>query len=698
MEKIKCFFKMFMMVVLLQYPMMSLADDGKTLLSENTFVLDELIVTATRTESKLIESPSNISLLNAEDLAAMDARTVADALKKLPGVTYSNASGLEPKVSLRATRMGMSAGALVLLNGIPINLGKFGYVDWESLPVENIERVEVVKGPMSALYGGESSRGVINIITKKSEDLFSGNVSVTLGDNNDQRLSAVIHGSNGKWDYNFNAKKRAQDGYSDGTEIDSNYFNGEAGYALSEETRIGAYINITDKNRILAKKLTREQREEDPRQATDLSDTDNMDTIFGLNLDTKKQAYTVSTTLYYKNRDKHYENYIKANDSTPYLEELTEDVYGVRSILTLKQPLLGKKNFLSVGFDYDQDDSDLETTKAASKDASLPYTEPDPKKSGDFSRRELGVFIQDEFSIVENLTLTLGLRYDSFGFDNDADYDFSEGGEYDYDTSPSYDKWNPRISFNYRPINGLSVFGGYSRSYRAPSIYDYYASGSYSAKNAYTLEPESYTQWEGGIRYAFSRWLTTEATVFHVVIEEMLDSAYDETGKYMGKQNVNETTSKGLELSFSGTPAEWFGYTVSYTYTDARYSGDFYSKADSSTVVNINGNRLTKVPYNVLSVDTDFRLLKLDNFEMRWHINLQAQDEYRMDAAGNEEYPSYTLVNTKLQFKFLSFEAFVSADNLLDDDYDNYAYSSYGTEYFYPADGITWAFGISYHF
>ena len=111
-----------------------------------------------------------------------------------------------------------------------------------------------------------------------------------------------------------------------------------------------------------------------------------------MNFETKKEVFDFKTTLYYKNRDKEYENYLNAT-STPYKKELDEDVYGIRSILTCKQPLFNKKNRLSFGFDYDCDKSDLKTVKAASKTPGAPYTLPDPKKTGDFSRKELGIFL-----------------------------------------------------------------------------------------------------------------------------------------------------------------------------------------------------------------------------------------------------------------------------------------------------------------
>jgi len=662
-----------------------------------TVTMEGIVVTATRTKTAIMNAPSNISVITAKDIRAMDAKNVAEALRKIPGVYYTNASGLEPKISLRGTRIGMSGGALVLVNGIPMNMGKFGYTDFEAIPVDNIERVEVVKGPMSALYGGNSARGVINIITKRSPKPLKGEISAIIGSYNDQRYSALGYGSRGRFDYNLNLKRRKQNGYRHKTYLDNNYLNGELGFWLNNDIRIGAYLNVANKNRQLAKKLTEVQRYDARRQAPDYSDTNNSDIITGLNLDIKKELFDCKTIFYYKKREKEYKNYLKAT-STPYHADLDEDVYGIRSIFTLKIPLFTLKNRFSVGLDYDYDHVDLRTFKASSKTPGAPYTKPDPKKSGDFKRKELGLFIQEELLPITDLTITAGLRYDYFGFDNDADYDFTRGGTYDYDDTPSYDKLNPRVGINYRVLDNLSFFANYSRAYRAPTIYDYYASGSYSAKNAYTLKPETFTQYETGMRCFFSHWLTVNATVYHIDIEDMLDSAYDKNGRYMGKQNVGEVTIEGAELTLSGTPFDWLNYRIGYAYTSAKYSDHVFAKVNRTTTVDINHNRLTKVPRNTLNIDLNTRLFRWHGYRLLWYVNLQAQDEFPMDKANTAYYHGYTLVNTKLRLEHKNFEAFISADNLFNKDYDGYAYRSYGKNYYYPAAGVTFAGGISYRF
>ena len=660
--------------------------------SEPVTYMDEVVVTATRTENTVSRTSGNIAVVTSDNIEKMDAKDLVAVLKKLPGVYFTNASGLEPKISLRGTHIGMSGGALVLLNGIPINMGKFGYTDFKSLPVENIERVEVVKGPMSALYGGDSARGVINIITKRGNKDLAGNISVSGGSYNDQRYSALAYGAQDEYDYNVNIKKRKQDSYRDDNRIDVNSINGEIGKFITKDTRVSFYFNAADTDRRLAKSLSKTQRDEDSSQTLDYSDTDTTDIITGLNLDMEKDNYDIKTTVYYKNRDKTYENYKQAT-RRPYQEKLNEDIFGLRAIWTLKQPVAGFKNVFSAGVDYDHDSVDLTNTRAASTAPGLPYTVPDPRKSGDFKRQEVGVFMQDELHFNDNLTVTAGLRWDYFEFDNQADYDFSQGGTLPYDTKPNYDQLNPRLAVNYLVEEDLSFYVGYSKSYRAPNIYDYYASGSYSAQNAYTLEPESFSQFELGSRYGMAAWLGIDVSLFHIIIEDMLDLAYDASGNYMGKQNISEVTLQGVEIALSGTPASWVSYTISYSYTDARYSDDLYYHS-----VNVKDNRVTKVPYNKANADCDLTLYDENSFALLWNVSVYYQDKYEMDKENTAIYKDFTLLNTKLRLVHDLFEAFIAVDNVADVDYDGYAYRSSGRDYYYPAAGTTYSVGAMYKF
>ena len=115
-------------------------------------------VTATRTMEDIVKTPSSVSVVTAEDIEARRADTVADALQMLPGVYKSQKAngGLQ-------IRGFDSTNTLVLLNGVPMNNTFNNSVDWEAIPVHSIERIELVRGPSSSLYGGRGVAGVINI-------------------------------------------------------------------------------------------------------------------------------------------------------------------------------------------------------------------------------------------------------------------------------------------------------------------------------------------------------------------------------------------------------------------------------------------------------------------------------------------------------------------------------------------------------
>ena len=121
-------------------------------------------VTATRTMEDIVKTPSSVSVVTAEDIEARRADTVADALQMLPGVYKSQKAngGLQ-------IRGFDSTNTLVLLNGVPMNNTFNNSVDWEAIPVHSIERIELVRGPSSSLYGGRGVAGVISIQTKQSD-------------------------------------------------------------------------------------------------------------------------------------------------------------------------------------------------------------------------------------------------------------------------------------------------------------------------------------------------------------------------------------------------------------------------------------------------------------------------------------------------------------------------------------------------
>ncbi len=158
--------------------------------NEQEFTLDPMVITATRTEKRDVDVPASTTILSNQDLKNTGAQNLQVALGRVPGLiykTFSPGGGAMGTMANEIAIRGVSNGTLVMLNGTPMNLrGKY-FLD--AIPVENVERVEIVKGGGGVLYGSEAMGGVINIITKKE---FTNSVSVGYGNYGQQKYSASV--------------------------------------------------------------------------------------------------------------------------------------------------------------------------------------------------------------------------------------------------------------------------------------------------------------------------------------------------------------------------------------------------------------------------------------------------------------------------------------------------------------------------
>lgn len=153
--------------------------------------LPEILVSATRIESTLATSPDAITVVTREEIEKMDARTVADVLETVPGVSVSRTG--QPGGQTSAFLRGASSGqTLVLIDGVRANKAFNGRYDFVDTTVDNVERIEVVRGPQSTRYGSEALGGVINIVTRKSAAANAGSVLVEFGTNASLRTRATL--------------------------------------------------------------------------------------------------------------------------------------------------------------------------------------------------------------------------------------------------------------------------------------------------------------------------------------------------------------------------------------------------------------------------------------------------------------------------------------------------------------------------
>ena len=179
---------------------------------ENAFQLDPLIVTATRSAERLSRTTRSVTVISAEDMAAQGVQTVADALRSVPGLDVLRTGSLGATTSI-FTRGSESDHTAVLIDGVKVNVLLDGKFDMADLSVDNVERIEVVRGPASTLYGSTATGGVIHIITKRGSGPLSAKLNVSAGSFNTHAHRATVSGGTTWGGLSVSASRVESDGH-----------------------------------------------------------------------------------------------------------------------------------------------------------------------------------------------------------------------------------------------------------------------------------------------------------------------------------------------------------------------------------------------------------------------------------------------------------------------------------------------------
>src|SRR5574344_1303933 len=184
------------------------------LYSQQTSSLDEITISsATKSEEKLKNVTANVDVITAEDIESRKFKTVAEALNTIPGIQVSPSGGIGQQTSVFLRGMG-SDKTLVLIDGIRYNDPSGNGANFEHLVINDIDRIEVIKGAQSSIWGADASAGVINIITKTAQNGTHGSVNLESGRYDSKTAKANISHKNENFDAKFGAMIVYTDGFS----------------------------------------------------------------------------------------------------------------------------------------------------------------------------------------------------------------------------------------------------------------------------------------------------------------------------------------------------------------------------------------------------------------------------------------------------------------------------------------------------
>jgi vitamin B12 transporter len=503
---------------------------------------EQVVVSATRFDIPLDQSPASVSVITSEDIEQKQIERVSDALREPPGlsVVQTGTAGQLTSVFIRGLR---SEHTQVLLDGIPINQGLQGAFNFADLTTDDIDRIEVVRGPQSTLYGPRALAGVIQIFTKQGTGTPGVMVAAEGGSYDSVREWSQSDGKIDSLDYSVGASRID----TDNARPNNNYRNTAAitdiGWSPSEQLRIGSLFTYS------------------------LSDTGNPNTIF----DPRPidhfltERWLIGPHIDWKATDWWEHKFIFSYDHERQINDPNEDGFVGPTRALFERTQIDYQNdlrptswlTLTSGFFYSRLNAGQERPFV------LQIFGPQPTFVSDHTE-EIAEFLQATVTPIENLIFVVGGRFDHFN---------QFGGVCTYRFAGSYkiDETNTTLH--------SSVATGFSPPSSQDKIFG----------NNFGLKPEENLGWDIGIRQElWKNRVAAGLTYFHNDLSNVIGF----NGLFQ-TLNLGAAETQGLEAELHAQPIPDLVFTASYTYLDAE-------KTSSKDISQVQSARLPRRPRNEL--------------------------------------------------------------------------------------------------
>jgi len=607
------------------------------------FALDDMVVTATRTESKMVDVPVNTTVISAEKIADRHYLDVADVLKDVPGATVmdTGVGAYEKKVVLNGDER-----VLVLVDGkrVNIDMGTMSRASYDlnQMPdVSLIERIEVVKGHGGALYGSDAVGGVVNIITKKVDHSY-GKVSMGFGSHQARDAKAMYTIKEGKTGVMVAASKYKQ------------------GYHEYKDAK-------TEANKRWPAASTYENEKVSVKLSQELSETSNLELGYDFSKFEGVRSYSTkakSASFSNKKTNDFYAKYNwTVNDKDQGFIQLYRNKYDYYNA--------GDMYETDTGFEAQQnitlsDNNRLVVGASYRKAKALNATSYTAEKS----INNKAVFVSDQWEFAPSWTLDAGVRYDK------------------HSTAGSKTTWSAGL--NKKFDENSHAYFNWGQVFKAPTLDDlYYYSYYYDDRNKYTyesygnpnLKPEKGDTWTIGYGTKIADKTSVNISYFQSKLEDAIDwdTTNSDNASVSIVRNVDKQKKNGMELSVAHELNDNWDLEASYTYIRVKNNehGSGYVR-DANYIPNMY------------------------RFGVRYHDDLWNADLFLRGGSGADKSAyvdsKYMTLDMSVAYKAtkdLSFYA--KGYNLFNKAYAESAGVNGGT-YTYPAQGRRFIIGAEYTF
>ncbi len=624
--------------------------------------LDAVVVTATKTKKKVIEAPGSITVITAEDLKKGNYENMKELLHTVPGFIVQDLGGDNALIGVRVpSQMGAVSQVKVLIDGTDGNLA--------DVDLKSVERIEIVRGPNSALYGANAAGGIINVFTKRGKKEGKTRLTTQLGGFNDQRFTLTTQGAGEKMDYWVSARDFHSDGWRQNSAYQSNIYTGKINFYPDESSSLYLGYGRHYYPRRTPIALTRAQYEMTPTISNapwaytntdgnryslgyqkDLGEESNLSLDFATNV-----SQTDSLTTYGSNPAQGFYNPAKDNGFAGKLK------YSQKNLL-----INGGETVTGIDYNWAQTDTQQYSAPngiiGAITSNLLGSTSP------------FAYYLQQEVPLSSNLKMILGGRYDNTTFSLEDRLAPASSGARTMGTV------SPKASLNYLLSDRSSVYFSYGQAFTPPNVSQLYKGGASTLPNP-NLNPEIAANYEIGYKSAADN-NTLSLSVFSMQVKDNIIVTRNGAGSNQ-YANAGLTQYTGAELfSEWALSGEW-SFSAGYTWEEAKfidYSTVLINPPPAKTV-NYSGNWIPNLPKNHINL-----ALKYQKGPFSAILQTDTNDGYFEGADNVVYYPGHTLTDLRLAYDARDYELALTINNLFNVKWIGYASNTGTSESILPGD------------
>ena len=699
----------------------NLANNNRIVLQSKDELLEEVIVSASREQQKRKEVPASVSVITNTDLKEAKAFGIDQLVNDVPGVIMSTSRAASNEQHFMSVRSPISTKSLFLYleDGLPIRpTAVFNHNALLEMNDVSFDRIEILKGPASSIYGSEAIGGSFNFITKNPTKAFSGSLDYQINDLGLKR-------------YAFEVSQYANENV--GFYLGAHYVhrdNGPVDYSDYEKfavtfknvNHISPTINWTNAFHIIDYRsdMTGSLSEDDYNEGNYESDQtfterDAFAFRFKSTLDktwseTNKTVFNFSFRKNNMGQNPSYRvrQFRQQGQLTGFGSgELNSDAFtSYVGLIQHKKDFNFKKASLIIGASADfSPQKYVAETLNVIVDTETGQNIDFTLNGGDYILNykanilNYATYAQFEINPIEKLKVTAALRYDKFEYDYDNQVDNVAGPK---DAKNSYNNLSPKFGVNYNFNYSVGVYGNYSNGFTPPQTSTLYRNSFVGVGgDVFDLKPSSYDNFEIGTYAKITKNFTANVALYVLNGKNTLVTLKDANDEFFNA-NAGETQSYGVEYGLTFKPLNNITLTHNGTFSKHEYksffeNGEDYSNTSRPTAPQLIGT--TKLVYKPNFVKG---LGLTISHELVGSYNTSFEGQ-ATDDNGNpftETYDGHNIFNALLNYRFKSFEVWLHALNLFDDLYAaRVSYNQFSKENSYTI-GNPRAFhlGIKYNF